>query len=426
MQINLKPLNIIESFKLLKGNTRTSVIFEPMWGIPFVFYNFYLSLYMINQGVSDRQLGYLISIGCVFSAIFSLFGGVITDCLGRKRTTLIFDFISWPASIMVYIISNNFWLFAVGMILGSTLKIVSVSWTLMVVEDADTKERVAAFNIINIINIATGILTPIAGLLVGVLGITKAERIFMVFAVISMTAMMIWRNHFYSETKTGKQIMDMHGKVRLSSIFKRGLYSDTFKVLKGKPKTIMIMCVVILYNIYIPIGAFSSLYFAPYLIEVLKLNKSTISVLGGVYSAATLFVLLFINPAISKFNMVTNLIIGLTIQTFSLFLLIIIPQNSFALVIVYIAIFAIGFGVFKPFMDSMLAEVTECSQRAGIYSLINTITSVSTVFIGFASGYLYVMNPKLIYVVSITILIVAIVILVFTNKYYSVKNLYKE
>lgn len=418
----LKTVNIIESFKLLKGNTKVSVLFEPMWGIPFVFYNFYLSLYMLEQGVSAEQLGYLISIGCVFSAIFSLFGGVITDTLGRKRTTLIFDLISWPAAILVYFISNNFWFFAVGMILNSAVKIVSVSWSLMVVEDADTNQRVAAFNIINIVNIGTGILTPLAGALVGVLGIIKAERIFMIFAAVSMTTMMILRNRYYTETKTGKEIMQERGKARLSSIFKRVLYKDTFRVLRGKPLAIMIIAAVILYNIYIPIGAYSSLYFAPYLTEILKLDKSTISIIGGVYSASMLFALLFINPAINRFNMVINLIIGLLVQAFSLALLIIIPDNSFVLVIIYITLYAIGSGVFKPFMDSMLAEVTENSERAGIYSLINTVTSVSTIFIGISSGYLYSLNPRLIYVVSIIILTVSIVILLFAYKHYRVKQ----
>lgn len=77
--------NIIESFKMLKGNTRTSIIFEPMFGIPFVLYNFYLSLYMKSQGISDTQIGYLIAINFTFSALFSLFGGVISDHFRKKK-----------------------------------------------------------------------------------------------------------------------------------------------------------------------------------------------------------------------------------------------------------------------------------------------------------------------------------------------------
>jgi len=89
-----RPSNIIESFKILKGNTRVSIQFEPLWGIPFVLYNFYLSLYMKEIGVTNQEIGYLIAIGFLAGTIFSMFGGVITDKLGRKKTTLIFDLIS--------------------------------------------------------------------------------------------------------------------------------------------------------------------------------------------------------------------------------------------------------------------------------------------------------------------------------------------
>jgi len=80
--------NIFKTFKTLKGNTRISVIFEPMFGIPFALFNFYLSLYMKSQGIGNKQIGYLIAINFIFSAVFSLFGGVISDHLGRKKATL--------------------------------------------------------------------------------------------------------------------------------------------------------------------------------------------------------------------------------------------------------------------------------------------------------------------------------------------------
>jgi MFS family permease len=91
--------NIFSSFGLLKGNTRVSVMCEPFWGIPFVVFNFYLSLYMKEFGVTDKQLGYLISLGYIAATFFSLISGAVTDRLGRKKTTFIFDFISWPIAV---------------------------------------------------------------------------------------------------------------------------------------------------------------------------------------------------------------------------------------------------------------------------------------------------------------------------------------
>lgn len=412
-----RPSNIIQSFKLLKGNTRVSIMFEPLWGIPFVIFNFYLSLYMKELGVTAKEFGYLISIGFIAGAVFSLFGGVLTDKLGRKKTTFIFDMISWPFCILIYLFSNSFWMFALGTVINNVGKIVATSFNLMVVEDADNDQRVAAFNIINIINISTGVIIPIAGIWVNAFGVIKAERIFLTFAAISMTIMMITRNHFYKETKIGKQILDEHRMNPKKITFRNALPLNAFLVLRKRPMSIMAILVYVLFNIYVTIGTINSLYFAPYITEVLKISKSSISILGGVYSAVMFVVLVFIFPAISRFNKTTTMIIGLLIQAIALSLLIIIPSDNLIITVICIAVFALGFGMFRPFIDTLLAEVTEGKDRAGIYAIVNTITCIVIALIGLASGSIFDFNPRLLYVLSILILLACIIILAyFFNK----------
>lgn len=411
-----KPTNIIQSFKILKGNTRTSIIFEPLWGIPFVLFNFYLSLYMKELGVTDKQIGYLISIGFISGTFFSLIAGTVTDKLGRKKTTLIFDAISWPCVVIIYLFSNSFLMFTLAVILNSVGRIVGVSWNMMIVEDADDNQRVAAFNLINIINISTGVIIPLAGLLVSALGVVISERIFFIYAIISMTIMIIMRNRAYHETKVGQQILDEQ-KVNPKKItLKNILPLKTLLVLKKKPNSILAICVFVLFSIYIPLGTFGSLYFAPYMTEVLQLSKSSISVLGGVYSAVLFVIFVFLNPIICRFDKRINMVIGLIIQSVSLFLLVIVPPGSLLTAVLCIILFAIGFGIFRSFIDSLLAEVTEGSQRAGIYSIINTVTCISTAIIAFISGSLYVYNPKLLYVASILILLLCTAILIWLMK----------
>lgn len=110
------------------------------------------------MGITDREIGYLISLGFIAGTVFSLISGFIIDRLGRKKTTFIFDLISWPLTVVLYAISNNFWMFALATLTNSVVRIVSVSWNFMVIEDASNEERISAFNLLNIINIATGII----------------------------------------------------------------------------------------------------------------------------------------------------------------------------------------------------------------------------------------------------------------------------
>jgi MFS family permease len=407
MANNKGTANIFKSFRLLKGNSRISIMAEPMYGIPFAMYNFYLSLYMKSKGVTDMQIGFLIAINFVFSAVFSLFGGVITDHLGRKRTTLIFDFLSWPVAVLIYAFSNSFWLFALAMFINSFGKIVNVSWNLMVIEDADNDERIAAFNMINIINLATGIITPIAGIIVQTIGISSAERCFLLFAAASMAAMILIRNHFYVETRIGQEILDSNIKFEIKEVFKNGLYGRAILAIFKSKEILLILSVYVLFYIYIPIGTFTSLYYAPYLNEVLGIGKSAISILGGVSSVVMLIVFVVITPIISRFNLVLNMIAGILLQAIALFLFIVIPHNNLAITIACVALFAVGFSLFRPFIDAILAQVTDGRDRAGIYSLLNTVIGLASALIGFYSGYLYQFNPRLIYLVSIGILLLS-------------------
>lgn len=366
---------------------------------------------MKELGVTDRQIGYIISIGYIAGTVFSLFSGIITDRLGRKRTTLIFDFISWPLTVFIYLISGSFIMFAIATVLNNTGKIVGVSWNLMVVEDADNEQRIAAFNLLNIVNITTGVIIPLTGLLVGAYGVVTAERVFLLYGVISMSVMIIVRNHFYTETRVGQQILDEHRKNPAPLRLKSLIPIKAAKVFKGNPRAIIAALVYVLFFIYIPLGTFNSLYFAPFMTEALSLGKSSISLLGGVYSGVMLFIFVFIVPMISKSDNTRNMQLGLLIQAASLLLLILIPGGNIITVILCIGTYAVGFGVFRPFLDTMLAEVTEGNERAGIYSLINTVTCVATALLGFVSGSIYVFNPRFLYVISIAILLASVVLL---------------
>lgn len=411
--------NIIDSFKILKGNTKTAVLFEPLWGIPYVLYTFYLSLYMKGQGVTDPQLGWLISIGFISGSILSLFAGMITDALGRKKTTLIFDLISWPVALLIYLVAHNFWVFALATVVNSFVRIVSVSWNLMVIEDADSHQQVAAFNWMNIINVSTGVLTPIAGFLVHYLGIVKGEKILLGYAIVSMLIMILARNHYFKETGVGQEILQEHqGKKKSASTRKFAdfeLYRSTFKVLRSKPKAFFTFIVVVLFNIYVPIGAFTSLYFAPFLNEVIKLDKSAISILGFIIGAILMVIFVFIMPVLTLKNRLVNMAIGFLIQAIALGILVIIPQGIFGLSICSVIVYAIGYGISKPFIDTALAEVSEGKERTGIYALTNTVTTISCIFAGFLSGYLYSLRPALIYFLSILILILCSSILWWMN-----------
>ncbi len=366
---------------------------------------------MKGMGVTNIEIGYIIAIGAIASAVISLFSGVITDVLGRKRTTLIFDMIAWPGAILLYLLSHNFWMFALATVVNSSVKIVSVSWNLMVVEDADSRQQIAAYNILNIITVSMGLLIPLAGIMIGTLGIINGERVLLTFALISMTIMIVGRNHFYRETQVGEQLRKEHRQNGLQGLLTKNAFHQAWSGFQEKPLLKMVVAVVILFNAYIPIGTFTSLYYAPYLTEALQLNNSAIAILGGLGPAVMFLVFMFFMPKIAETERLPVMIWGIFIQIIGLLGLIFAPCRNFYVVMFIVALFSIGYSITKPFLDSLLATATAGKERAGIYAIYNTITSALGALLGFASGYLYKLHPGLIYGLSILILLLCAALL---------------
>ena len=121
--------------KNLKGNPRICILIEPLWSIPYNLYLPYATVFMYALGIRDAQIGFLLSIGMVFQVAASFAGGVITDKLGRRLTTVIFDITSWSIPCLIWAFTESFAGFAVAAVLNSLWQITNNSWTCLLVED---------------------------------------------------------------------------------------------------------------------------------------------------------------------------------------------------------------------------------------------------------------------------------------------------
>ncbi len=87
MKNSLLKHPLIELLKNNKGNPKTLILMEPLWGIPYNLIAPFATLYMYTQGITDVQIGLILSVSMVVQVLFSFIGGILTDKLGRKFTT---------------------------------------------------------------------------------------------------------------------------------------------------------------------------------------------------------------------------------------------------------------------------------------------------------------------------------------------------
>jgi len=183
----MKSHSLITSLKSLRGNPRGCVYPEPLWGIPFHLYSPYVSIYMIALGLSESQIGLIVSISWGFQIFLALLSGAITDKLGRRRTTLIFDILSWSTPALIWAVAQNFWYFLIAGIVNSMWRVTHNSWTCLLVEDAEPRRLVDIYTWIYIANLLVGFVAPLAGVLISVYSLIPTVRGLYFFAAFMFT-----------------------------------------------------------------------------------------------------------------------------------------------------------------------------------------------------------------------------------------------
>ena len=200
----LKYHPLIQVLGRNKGNPRTLVLIEPLWGIPYNLIAPFATLYMYTQGVTDVQIGLILSITMVVQVCFSFFAGILADKLGRKTTTMMGDFIGWGLACLVWAASQNFWLFLLAALLNCFEQINQTAWYCLLIEDADQRDLVGLYTWINIGGLVAIFFAPISGMLVSANSVVPVVRVlYLLFALTMMTKCFITYK-FCHETRQGQ------------------------------------------------------------------------------------------------------------------------------------------------------------------------------------------------------------------------------
>ena len=230
----MKNHSLVTSLRSLRGNPRGCVYTEPLWGIPFHLYSPYVSVYMVALGLADKQIGLILSISWGFQIVLALLSGAVTDKLGRRRTTLIFDILSWSIPALISAVAQNFWYFLAAGIINSLWRITQNSWTCLLVEDAEPSQLVDIYTWIYIANLLVGFVVPLTGVLISVFSLVPTMRGLYVFAAFMFTLKAVVTYWMTEETAQGT--VRLH-ETRDQSMFHvlRGYKGVLYELLRTPP-----------------------------------------------------------------------------------------------------------------------------------------------------------------------------------------------
>lgn len=394
----MKNHSLITALKSLTGNPRGCVYTEPLWGIPFNLYAPYVSIYMVALGLSDKQIGSIVSISWSFQIIFALFSGVITDKLGRRRTTLIFDIVAWSVPAVVSAIAQNFWYFVAAGVINSVWQITHNSWTCLLVEDAEHDQLVDIYTWIHIANQMVGFVAPLAGLLIGIFNLIPTVRGLYVFAAIMFTVKAIVTYLMTEETGQGKIRMHETRHQSLISVFRE--YGGVFQHIIRTPQTLYTAGIMLTISIS---NVISGSFWGIIVTERLHIPAQNLAVFPFVKSAVMLFFFFMVIPNIRKLHFKLPMALGFLGFVISQLLLITAPDRSYLFLITSVFLEACCFAVVSPLVDQMIVMTIDPKERARIQSILYVGIILITSPFGWIAGNLSSIDKILPFVLNIVL-----------------------
>lgn len=389
MSVKEKMMEPFRTLKEFNPNTRYCVALEPLWGIPFNLYITYASLYMLALGLTNREIGLVSAVGLTFQMIFALAGGFITDRLGRRKTSIIFDITAWTLPTLIWAAAQNIHYFMIAGILNASVRIVQNSWNCLMIEDARPEERVHIYSWVEVANILAGFFAPFAGWLILKFSLVPAVRALYFFAFVSMTAMILIRNKLTTETKTGLIKIEESKRYTVFQTFRQ--YPVALRLLVTNPAALTAFFLVLLNNIHIQL---KNIFLGIILNRGLGLPQADLAVFPAVTSAIVLFIYIFIMPALGRHDPKKPLLFGFITLILSYGILLIAPMGSFMSAMISTVIGAVGYALVTPFINSSFANQVDDNHRAKTMSIVYAVIYGGTAPFSYLAGMMSALNPR--------------------------------
>ena len=373
-----------------KGNPRTLVLIEPLWGIPYNLIAPFATLYMYTQGVTDVQIGTILSITMVIQVFFSFFFFFLADKLGRKITTMMGDFFGWALACLVWSVSHNFWLFLLAAILNCFEQINQTAWYCLLIEDAQPADLVGLYTWVSIGGLVAIFFAPLSGLLVNAYSVVPVVRVLYVLFSLTMLTKSLITLKFCKETKQG-QIRRAETK-GVSVFHMLGEYRHLIPKLlrdKGVLKAVAVSVILYITNMV------STNFFSLYVTQRLGLSENVLALFPILNAAVMLVFMVGIQHRLSSTRFRAPLWVGLGLYCVAAVVLILSPADSLGFVLVYVFVAAVAAALVNPRKDALLQLNIDVQERARLNALIMASTILLSSPFGYLAGWLSSLDRRL-------------------------------
>ena len=401
----------------LKGNTRACVYTEPLWGLSMNLCMPYLSVYMLALGLNDTRIGFITTICMLSQLVFSFLSGPITDKIGRRKATAIFDVLGWCIPSLIWWRAENFWFFLAAAVINGSNGVTANSWTCLLIEDAEKSKITRIFSLTTAFGQLSAVFAPITAILISRLTLIPAIRILFLNGFILMIIKVIILLIASKETSIGKiRLEETKGK----SIFQlSGGYGDVVKmVLQSRG---MIFSIIIAAISWI-IATVNNTFWQIIVNKKLLVPEAVLPFFNIFKSVLAIVFLFFVIPRLLKGILKLPLIFAFSSYLIGQSLLIMIPVESvikYPLILLSLVFDGFAVGALAMLGESLINIHVNPNERARILAIRFMFIMLATAPFGWIGGMLSDISRNLPFMLNLLILVLGIVI---TLIYYRKEN----
>ena len=389
---------LIATLLSLRGNVRGCVYTEPLWGIPYNLFIPYASVYMLALGLNDGQIGLLASVGLGFQVVWTMLSGAITDKMGRKRATLVFDLIAWSIPCLLWAAAQNFYFFLAGAIINAVGRVTHNSWQCLLVEETDPQLLVDVWSWVYISGLVSAFFAPLAGLFIASFSLVPTMRGLYLIAFVLMTLKFLIMNGMVTETRQGLVRMRETAGQSLFAVLHG--YPGVLRQILRSPQTLFTASLVLILSICATVnGTFWSVLVT----EKLRIPAQHLAIYPFARSMTVLLFFFLVMPRLRRMDVRTPMIFGFLGLLISQTILILTPPRGYGLLLMATILEGASIPATTTLLDKLIAVSVAPQERARIMSILYVLVIVLTSPFGWIAGQLSEVNRGLPFALNIAL-----------------------
>lgn len=395
---------ILDTLIHLKGNGRACLWTEPLWGIPYNLYTPFVSVYMAALGMNPTQIGLVSSVFFFSQVVWSLLSGPLTDKLGRRLCTLIFDLVSWTVPSLIWMCAQGYEWFLVAAVFNGAWRVTENSWGLLMAEEAPRDKLVHMYSITHLAGLVAGYIAPLAYFFVQRYSVVSTMRVLYFITFVMMTAKFLILYFMSTETAVGRRRMADARNVSLLRYMAGGV-----SVLRGMLRDRRLMLTVGIIACYATIKNVMVNFWPLLITDKLGIEPENLSIFSTIKTLMMLVLYLALVPRIRLDRFRRPLLMGFALLALVQVLMLLLPPGAYWLVVLGVVAEAATISVLDPLTSSLQMVNSEPEQRARIIGWFYALCLAVTAPFGVVAGALSDLNRIYPFLLNLALVAVAVV-----------------